>query len=248
VDLGLDGRVALVTGASKGLGRATAAALAGEGVRVAISSRSRERIDAAAHEIGAVPFVYDAGDPDGAAALVDAVEEALGALDVLVVNTGGPPTSGDPLALGRDQWEQTYRQLVLTPMALVGRVLPGMRERGFGRVLNVSASSAREPLPGLVLSSAHRASMLTAFKTISDQVASDGVTLNTLLPGRFGTDRLFDLIGGEENAGVIAESIPAKRLGRVEEFGAAAAFLCSVPAAYITGEAVHIDGGLVRRA
>jgi 3-oxoacyl-[acyl-carrier protein] reductase len=123
-----------------------------------------------------------------------------------------------------------------------------MRERGFGRVLNVASSSVREPIPGLVLSSAHRAAMVTTFKTLAAEVAADGVTLNTLLPGRFGTARLYALIGGEENAQTAAADIPARRLGTPEEFAAAAAFLCSAQASYITGEALRVDGGLTRSA
>jgi 3-oxoacyl-[acyl-carrier protein] reductase len=248
MDFGLEGRAALVTGASKGLGRAIAAALVGEGARVAVSSRSRERIDETAAALGATGFVFDSADVDAAPALLDAVQGVLGPLDVLVLNTGGPPASPDSLAHERDAWEQAYRELVLAPMALVERVVPGMRDRGFGRIVNVASSSVAEPLPGLVLSSAHRAAMLTTFKTLAAEVAADGVTLNTLLPGRFGTDRLYSLIGGEENAEAAGADIPIRRLGRPEEFAAAAAFLCSAPASYITGEALRVDGGLTRAA
>jgi 3-oxoacyl-[acyl-carrier protein] reductase len=248
MDLGLDGKIALVTGASKGLGRAIAEALIAEGARVAISSRSRERIDATAEAIGATGFVHDSADVDGAAPFVDDVQRALGPLDVLVVNTGGPPVNPDSLDHKREAWEAAYRTLVLAPLALVERALPGMRERGFGRVLNVASSSVVEPIPGLVLSSAHRAAMLTTFKTLAAEVAADGVTLNTLLPGRFGTDRLYETIGGAENAEAAAADIPARRLGKPEEFAAAVAFLCSERAAYITGAALRVDGGVTRSA
>src|SRR5436853_7900704 len=134
MDLGLDGRVALVTGASKGLGRGIAAALAGEGASVAISSRSRERIEATAAEIGARGYVHDSQDLDAAPQLVEAVDGDLGPIDVLITNTGGPPGGPDPLGFSRDQWEAAYRDLVLAPMALIERVVPGMRERGLGRV------------------------------------------------------------------------------------------------------------------
>jgi 3-oxoacyl-[acyl-carrier protein] reductase len=248
MDLGLTDKVALVTGASQGLGRATAAALAAEGARVAISSRSRERIDATAEAIGATGFVHDSLDLDKAPRLVDEVEQVLGPVDVLVFNTGGPPHSADSLGHERPTWEEAYRELVLGPMALVERTLPGMRERGFGRILNISSSSAKEPIPGLVLSSAHRAAMLTTFKTLAGEVAADGVTLNTLLPGSFATERLYALIGGEENADSAAAAIPARRLGRPEELAAAATFLCSAPASYVTGEELRVDGGLTKRA
>jgi 3-oxoacyl-[acyl-carrier protein] reductase len=246
VELGLEDRVALVTGASKGLGRGIAAELAAEGAKVAISSRSRERIDRAAAEIGVQGFVHDSADLDGAASLVYAVEQALGPVDVLVTNTGGPPANPDALALGREQWEQAYRELVLAPMALIERVLPGMRERRFGRVLNVGSSVAIEPSPAMIFSSSHRAAMLTTFKTLARDVAADGVTFNTLLPGSFATERLFALIGGEENAADVAATIPARRLGTVEEFAAAAAFLCSTRASYITGATLRVDGGVTR--
>ena len=248
MDLGLGGKVALVTGASKGIGHALAGALASEGARVAISSRSRERIEAAAEEIGAAPFVHDSHDLDSAPALLASVEERLGPVEILVTNTGGPPAGPDALAFDRGQWESAYRELVLAPMALVERVLPGMRERGFGRVVNVGSSSVREPLPHLMLSNSHRSALLAAFKTVARQVAADGVTLNNVLPGRIATDRVFSMYGGsrEEAEKQAAEAIPAGRLGTVEEFAAAAAFLCSVQASYITGTALLVDGGLTR--
>src|SRR3954462_13396832 len=142
MDLGLTAKVALVTGASQGLGRATAAALAAEGARVAISSRSRERIDATADAIGATGFVHDSLDLEHAPRLIDEVERAIGPVDVLVLNTGGPPHSADSLAHDRTSWEEAYRELVLGPTALVESVLRSMRERGFGRIVNISSSSA----------------------------------------------------------------------------------------------------------
>lgn len=247
MDLGLDGRVALATGASKGIGFGIARALAGEGARVAISSRSRERIDAAAAEIGAAGFVHDTLDLEDVPRLVGEVEQALGPIDVLVTNTGGPPPNPDPLGFTREQWESAYRELVLAPMAFIERVLPGMRERGFGRIVNVSSSAVREPIPELMLSNAHRSGTLAAFKTIAREVAGDGVTVNTIVPGRIATDRLADTQGSLEAAQRAArDEIPAGRLGTIDEFGAAAAFLCSAPASYITGVALLVDGGLTR--
>jgi len=243
--LGITGKVALVTGASKGIGFGIAGALAAEGARVAISSRSRERIDQAAARIGAVGLVHDARDVDGAGALVEQVRDTLGPVDILVTNTGGPPGNPDALGFARTDWEAAYQELVLTTIALVEAALPGMRERGWGRVVNVSSSAAREPIPSLMLSNTHRAGMLGAFKTIARQVASDGVTLNTILPGRVATDRLLDLYDSREAAErQVAEEVPAGRMGTVEELGAVAAFLCSVPAAYVTGTALLVDGGL----
>src|SRR2546423_11678982 len=167
MDLGLAGKVALVTGASKGLGKGIGAALVQEGARVAISSRSRERIDATATEIGALGLVHDGAAVDQVPALVDTVEAELGPIAVLVANTGGPPPGPDPLGFTREQWESPYRDLVLAPMTLIERVLPGMRERGFGRVLSVSSSAVREPIPGRLLSNSHRAARLGALRTMA---------------------------------------------------------------------------------
>jgi 3-oxoacyl-[acyl-carrier protein] reductase len=243
VDLGIEGRVALVTGASKGLGFGVARALAREGAAVAISSRSRERIEAAAAEIGARAFVHDGADVDGVHALVRRVEEALGPIDILVTNSGGPPASADALSFGIEQWRGAYEMLVLGQIALIEAALPGMRERRWGRILSLSSSVVREPSPILVLSSAHRASLLAALKTIARQVASDGVTVNTLLPGAIDTERARSLGAGSPEW---LAGIPVGRLGTVEEFAAAAAFLCSEAAAYITGTALLVDGGTSR--
>ena len=247
MDLGLEGRVALVTGASQGIGRAIAEQLVAEGARVAISSRSEERIRATADEIGARGYEHNSTDLDFARELVERVESDLGPLDVLVTNTGGPPGNPDPLGFERDEWEAAYRTLVLSPMALIESALPGMRERGFGRILNVVSSAVREPIPNLMLSNAHRASMLAAFKTLAREVAGDGVTLNSALPGRIATARLGELMGSLEQAEeMAAEQVPAGRLGTVEEFAAGAVFLCSAPASYITGVSLLIDGGLTK--
>jgi 3-oxoacyl-[acyl-carrier protein] reductase len=247
VDLGIEGRVALVTGGSQGIGRAIAAELVAEGARVAIASRTRERVDEAAREIGAKPFVHDATDPDHAPVLVDEVVAALGPVEILVTNTGGPPAGPDPLDFLREDWERAYRTLILDPLELVKATLPGMRERGFGRIVNIASTTVREPAAALMLSNTHRAGVLAALKTISREVASDGVSVNSVLPGRIATERLFSLYGGQENAQEHgAADVPAGRLGTVEEMAAAAAFLCSARASYITGVALLVDGGLTR--
>jgi 3-oxoacyl-[acyl-carrier protein] reductase len=243
MDLGIAGKVALVTGASKGLGLGVATALVAEGATVAISSRSEDRITAAAQQIGAHPFVHDAADVSGAAALIKRVEQELSPIEILVANSGGPPASPDALSFSLQQWHAAYELLLLGQIALIEAVLPGMRERRWGRVLSLSSSVVREPSPVLVLSSAHRAGLLAALKTISRQVAPDGVTINTLLPGLISTDRAREL--GADSPERVRE-LPARRLGTVEEFAAAAAFLVSEPAAYITGTTLLIDGGASR--
>jgi 3-oxoacyl-[acyl-carrier protein] reductase len=244
MDLGIEGKVALVTGASKGLGRGIAAALIAEGAMVAVTSRSRERIEATAAEIGARGFVHDTDELDRVGDLVREVVDGLGPIDILVTNTGGPPPGADPLGFSREQWETAYRSLVLSPMALIEHVLPGMRERGWGRIVNVASTTVREPTPVLMLSNAHRSATVAAFKTIARDVAADGVTLNSLLPGMIATDRLAETVGSLEAAQEGARAaIPAGRLGEVEEFAAAAAVRCCARASYITGAALPVDGG-----
>jgi 3-oxoacyl-[acyl-carrier protein] reductase len=247
MDLGLRGRVALVTGASKGLGSGVAAGLAAEGARVAVASRSAERIEAAAAEIGARGYVFDSGDLEAVPGLVERVEADLGAIDIYVANTGGPPAGRDPLAFTREQWEAAHRSLVLSPMAFLERLLPGMRERGFGRVVAIGSIAVLEPIDNLQLSNAHRPGLVAAFKVLARQAARDGVTLNTIHPGQIATDRMIDTAGSREAAEARArDTIPAGRLGTVEELAAAAVFLCSVPAGYITGTTLLVDGGLSR--
>jgi 3-oxoacyl-[acyl-carrier protein] reductase len=250
MDLGLTGRVALVMGASRGIGRGIAAALAREGARVAIASRSPERIGAAAVAIegDVAPFVADASDPDRLAELPDEVETALGPVEILVANSGGPPFGG-ALDHGLDEWDRAYRSLVLAPRVLAGAVVPGMRERGWGRIVNVGSSSTREPIAGLNLSNAHRMAAVGFLKTLAREVAADGITVNTVATGRFATDRLADVGGSLEAAEESARNeIPAGRLGLPEEYGDLVSFLCSERAAYITGTTIPIDGGLLGSA
>ena len=248
MDLGLTGRVALVTGASQGIGRAIAAELVAEGARVAVSSRSRERIEATAAQLGATGFVFDSLDVDHAPALLDEVAGALGRpVEILVLNTGGPPANADPTAFTREQWEAAFRELVLSPLALIEAALPAMRARRWGRIVNVSSNSVVEPIANLALSTANRSATLAHFKTLARAVAGDGVTLNTLITGRIATARMAALSGSLERAEALAaDEVPAGRLGTVEEMAAAAAFLCSTRAAYITGSALRVDGGLTR--
>lgn len=248
MDLGISGRVALVMGASRGIGRGIATVLAREGARVAISSRSGEDLAAAAKEIeGEVEaFPADTGELEGLARLPAEVGEVLGPVEILVTNTGGPPPGG---ALDHElsDWEAAYRSLVLAPRVLIGTVVPGMRERGWGRIVNVGSTSTIEPIPGLVLSNAHRMAAVGLFKTLASEVAGDGITVNTVATGMFGTERLAQMRGSLEAAAkYAAEAVPAGRLGTPEEYGELVAFLCSERAAYLTGTVIPLDGGLLR--
>lgn len=250
MDLGIEGRVALVMGSSRGLGRGIAAVLAREGARVAIVSRSLERLEEAAAEIGsaATPFVADASDPERLAALPGEVSAALGPVDILVANTGGPPFGG-ALAHDLETWEEAYRSLVLAPRILAEAVVPGMRESHWGRIVNVGSNTTREPNPVLNLSNAHRMAAVGFLKTLAGEVAADGITVNTVATGRFATERLADAGGSLEGAKTAARTeVPAARLGTAEEYGDLVAFLCSERAAYITGTVIPIDGGLLRSA
>ena len=234
MELGLEGRVALGTGASRGIGRAIADALEAEGAVVARASRSSA-------------YAFDSEDVGAVDGLVDAVEADLGAIDVYVANTGGPPRFDDPLAIPVAAWEAAHRALVMSPMLIMGRVVPGMRSRGFGRVVAVSSSTAREPMPGLQLSTANRPGLLAALKRLARENAAAGVTFNAVLPGRIGTDRLAESYGGLDAAEAAARAqVPAGRVGTPEEVAAVAVFLCSARASYVTGQALLVDGGLTR--
>jgi 3-oxoacyl-[acyl-carrier protein] reductase len=247
MDLGLHDRVALVTGGSKGIGRGIATALAAEGARVALTSRSADSAqDVAASIPNARGYAFDSADLHAIPGLIDRIEADLGPLDVYVANTGGPP-AGDPLAFTRDQWEAAQRTLLISPMTIIERVLPGMRERGFGRIVAIGSSAVREPIDNLQLSNAHRPGLVAAFKVLARQAGSDGVTFNHVHPGRIATNRVASTSGSMEAAEAKArDEVPLARLGTVEELAAAAVFLCSAPAAYITATSVFVDGGLTR--
>jgi 3-oxoacyl-[acyl-carrier protein] reductase len=237
-----------VLGASRGIGRGIAAALAREGARVAISSRSADALDEAAGAIdGEVrAFPADTNDLERMRSLPGEVAAALGPVEILVTNTGGPP-GGGALENSPEEWEEAFRSLVLAPRRLIEAVLPGMRDRGWGRIVNVSSSSIREPIPSLTLSNANRMAALGLLETLADEVAGDGVTVNTVATGMFATERLADLHGSLEQAEAAAkERIPAGRLGTPEEYGDLVAFLCSERAAYLTGAVIPLDGGLLR--
>lgn len=253
MDLELGGKVALVMGASKGIGRGVAAALAREGARVAIASRSHESIEGAASELARASkadvrgFVADTTDLDSLHLLVRNVNESLGPVAILVTNTGGPP-AGDPLGFERSTWEETYHALVLAPIELIKSVVPGMRELGFGRIVNITSSATREPLPGLMLSNSHRLAAVGAFKTLANELASDGILLNSVGPGPIATDRMAQLRGRpvEELIRDPYPDVPLGRIGTVEEVADVVTFLCSARASYVSGVNLLVDGGLVR--
>ena len=248
MDLGIAGRVALVIASSSGIGRGVAAALAREGARVAVTSRSRERAEETARETAGetAGFAADTQDTEGLAALPGEVEARLSPIEILVTNTGGPPLGGaldNPIA----EWDAAYRSLVLAPRTLIDAVIPGMRQRRWGRIVNVASTSVREPIPGLALSNAHRMAAVGLFKTLAAEVARDGITVNTVATGRITTARLADASGSLDPAEERArEDVPAGRLGTPDEYGDLVAFLCSERAAYLTGAVIPLDGGLLR--
>jgi 3-oxoacyl-[acyl-carrier protein] reductase len=247
MDLGLEGRVALVTGGSQGMGLAIAAALVNEGARVAIASRSRERIDRAAAEIGATGFVMDSADLGGIPQLIEKIEASLGPIEIYVANTGGPPGNDDPLGFSPEQWEDAHRTLVMSPMVFLEHLLPKMRERGWGRVVGISSTSVLAPSPRLQLSNVHRPGLINGFKVLARQEAKNGITINSILPGRIATARAFEAFASPAEAEAqAAKEVPIGRLGTVEEIASATVFLCSTQASYITGTTLLVDGGLMQ--
>jgi 3-oxoacyl-[acyl-carrier protein] reductase len=252
MDLGIEGKVALVMGASKGIGRACADALTQEGARVAIASRSRERIEATARELSrdgspeVRGFVADASDPDSLPGLVREVQNALGPIEILVTNSGGPPM-GEALGFDREAWLAAYRSLVLAPLAMIEAVVPGMQERRWGRIVNITSSATREPIAGLMLSNSHRLGAIGALKTLAKELGPDGILVNSVAPGTIATDRIAELRGVplSELAGMEMPNVPLGRLGQPREMGDVVAFLCSERASYVTGQNLLVDGGLV---
>lgn len=244
MDLGLQDTRALVTAASKGLGRACAAALAAEGARVFIVSRDEERLRAAERETGAVGHLAldlsTAGAPERA---VEAAAAALGGLDILVCNAGGPPP-GTFESTAVDEWEVGYRLTLMSTVRLCKAALPLLVDSGRGRIVNITSISVRQPIPNILQSNAYRSAVTAMAKTLSGEVAGRGVTVNNLAPGTILTDRIHQLYAG--NLEELASTVPAARIGDPAEFGAACAFLCSRQAAYITGQTIGVDGGALR--
>ena len=242
MDLGIAGRRAAVAAASKGLGFAVAAALVAEGVRVAICGRHAEMIEAAAASLGngAVPIVADLSAPDGATGFVRDAREALGGVDILVPNAGGPPP-GTFASVTLDQYLDAFELNCHSTIAMCYEAVPEMRERRWGRVVAITSIAVRQPIPTLILSNTARAGLTGFLKTLAREVASDGVTVNSLLPGLHATERVSAL---HADPGAAAAGIPAGTLGDPADFGRVAAFLCSEYAGYVTGTATPVDGGM----
>jgi 3-oxoacyl-[acyl-carrier protein] reductase len=254
MDLGLAGRTAIVCASTSGLGEATARALAAEGARVVVNGRRAERAEAIAAELPqAIGVGVDLTTDDGPETLVARATEAFGPADVVVLNGGGPPPSY-ATTIDADAISAAIGPLVLAHQRLVALVLPGMRERRWGRIVGIGGTGIVEPIPGLALSNVGRAAFAGYLKTLAGEVAADGVTVNLVLPGRIATARTtqIDAYVAEQRGVTAADAqarataaIPARRYGTADEFGAVTTFLCSDAAAYVTGSAVRVDGGLV---
>jgi len=260
MDLGLKGKIAMVGGASKGLGYAVARALAGEGAQVSIASRDAAAIRRAAETIGretGVKTVAVAGDLSKAEGVTEwhaRTIEQFGGVDLLFANTGGPPT-GSALSLDDQAWQHAFELLLLSVVRSVRLVVPSMRSRGGGAILIGTSSSVKEPISNLALSNVLRSGVTSLAKTLSLELAPDRIRVNTLIPGRIATDRLQQLdeisakksgIALEEQQKRSAGTVPLGRYGRPEEFGRVGAFLLSDAAAYVTGAAIQVDGGLIK--
>jgi 3-oxoacyl-[acyl-carrier protein] reductase len=260
VDFGLEGKVALVAASSKGLGRAVAEELAAEGAHLVMCARGKDVLEQTADSIRkrtkvkVVAVAADVSDPNDAARVVKAAFAELGKVDILVTNSGGPP-SGPFESLTPEMWDAATRLLLKSAVELTRAVLPGMKERRWGRILNVTSIAAKQPIDGLMLSNSLRAAVIGFARTLANEVAPFGVTVNNLLPGYTRTDRVQELAraaGGKtggSSTDIVAKwekEIPMGRLGEPREFAALAAFLASERASYITGSSIAVDGGWIR--
>ncbi len=242
MDLGLQGRRAAVAAASRGLGLATAAALAANGVRVAICGREEESIGAAAARIGesCIPIVADVSTVGGATGFAQAAADALGGLDILVANAGGPPVGNFASIDDLDAYARAFELNCLSTIAMCKAAVPAMQAQRWGRVVAITSIAVRQPIPSLILSNTARAGVTGFLKTLALEVARDGVTVNSLQPGLHATERITSM-GADPAA--LAGGVPAGVLGAAEDFGAIAAFVCSEPAKFLTGAAIPVDGG-----
>ncbi|QKV90771.1 SDR family oxidoreductase [Streptomyces sp. NA02950] len=255
MDLGISARTALVAASTSGLGRAVAEALAAEGARVVVAARRGDLArEIAATLPAAVGVEADLSAADGPRVMVEAARRAFGDPDILVLNGPGPQP-GQAAATTDSDLTGALETLLLAQQRLTALTLPAMRARGWGRIVAIGSSGVAAPLPGMALSNTGRAATAAYLKTLAGEVAADGVTVNLLLPGRIATERVaaLDRARADREQRAVADveaasraTIPAGRYGTPEEFGAAAAFLCSAPASYITGTALRCDGGLVR--
>lgn len=260
MDLELTGKVALVTAASKGLGRATATQLAAEGARVMISSRGEEQLARTAAEIAEVTGAQvehcaaDVSDAGGLGRLIQETEQKLGGVDVLVNNAGGPRPGGFD-ALDDAAWQEAFELNLMSAVRLIRGVLPHMRGQGWGRIVTIASSSIKQPIENLLLSNTYRVAILGLAKSLAIEFAPDGVLINTVGPGRIATDRVAGLDATRaEQAGISVEevrkqaeqAIPLGRYGTAEEFGKVAAFLVSGANTYLTGQHILVDGGMVK--
>ncbi|MEO7999739.1 MAG: SDR family oxidoreductase [Gemmatimonadaceae bacterium] len=256
MDLGISNRVALVCGGSRGIGYATAEIFAREGVQVMICSRDETSVNSATEKLRAINptasgIAADVSTMEGIQKVVDAVNAKFGKVDILITNTGGP-TPGPAMSHDWSAWETASSLLLRSAVELTRAFVPGMRERKWGRVIGITSMAVKHPMPNLVLSNSLRAAVTGFFRTLGDEVARDGVTMNTVLPGYTETDRLASLAeSASKRTGSTKEAIydgykavvPAARLGKPEECAAVIAFLASEQAAYVTCQAISVDGG-----
>jgi 3-oxoacyl-[acyl-carrier protein] reductase len=249
VDLGIRGRLALVTGASSGLGRACALALAAEGARLAIGARRMELLEGVAADARAAgspdaqAYALDLSDPASIDALLAAMRARQGEPDILIANSG-PPKPGMVTNLTLADWDAAYGPTMRSMLQITYGVLPAMRERRWGRIVNLSSSAVKTPIPNLALSNAFRAGLLGALKTLSREVAGDGVTINVIATGKIETDRARSFYAAPGAWEKQQTDIPFGRFGKPEEFAPLVAFLCGEGARYISGTTIAIDGGL----
>jgi 3-oxoacyl-[acyl-carrier protein] reductase len=252
VDLGIRGRVALVTGASSGLGEAVAYALAQEGVTLAIAARRHDKLEAVAAEANlrgatdARAFPVDLDHPKSVKRLLDDVVDQLGAVDILVANGGGP-RFGKYTELTLEDWDTGYKTTLRSMLELIDGVLAPMAAKQWGRIVALTSSSVKQPIPSLALSNAFRTALVSAMKTLSAEVAPQGITVNSIATGRVMTDRLRHLYPDDEAIARAAEAdVPIGRVATPAEFAPMVAFLCGEPARYVTGQTIAVDGGLIK--